>query len=87
MRRRRRRPGGGRVQVTFVWTLSNFCTFHDRRQFTRVREQITEGTYLEHPETYWGQQIPSLDTRGAGAVDSRAAVGSSGRRGRVEISK
>ena len=23
-------PGGGHVQVTFVWTLSNFGTFHDQ---------------------------------------------------------
>ena len=37
-----------------------------------------EETYLEHPETYWGQQIPSLDTCSASAVDSRLAVGSSG---------
>ena len=37
----------------------------------RPRERIAEGTYLEHPETYWWQQIPSLDTSGAGAMDSR----------------
>ena len=30
-------------------------------------------------------KIPSLDASGAGTVDSRSAVGSSGRRGRIEI--
>ena len=54
------------------------------RKFQRLRERIAEETYLERPETYWGQQIPSLDASGAGAVDSRSAVDSSGRRGRVE---
>ena len=51
----------------------------------RVLARIADGTYPEHPETYLGRQISSLDTSGAGAVDSRSAVGSSGRRGRVEI--
>ena len=54
-------------------------------KFQRLQEQIAEETYLGHPETYWRQQNPSLDASGAGTVDSRSAVGSSSRRGRVEI--
>ena len=69
-----------RIFALFMISLSS-------RKCQRPLERIAEGTYLEHSEIYWGQQIPSLDTCGAGAVDSRAAVGSSGRRGRVEISK
>ena len=53
------------------------------RKCQRLWERIAEGTYMEHPETYWEQQIPYAS--GAGTVDSRSAVGSSGHRGRIEI--
>ena len=36
-------------------------------------------------ETYWGQQIPSLDASSAGAMDSRSAVGLSGHWGHADI--
>ena len=73
--------GGGCVQVTFVWTVefshfSQSVSVHTKCQ--RLWEQIAEGTYLEHQETYWEQQIPSLDVSGAGTMDSRSAVGLSG---------
>ena len=55
------------------------------RKCQRPQEHIAEGTYLEHSEIYWGQQIPSLDTSGAGAMDSRSAVGSPGCRGHINI--
>ena len=71
-------PLFGRIFDLFIIGLSS-------HKCQRLRERIAEGKYLEHPEIYWGQQIPSLDTSGAGAVDSRSAVGWSGRRRRVEI--
>ena len=38
------------------------------RKFQRLRERIAEETYLERPETYWGQQFPSLGASGAALV-------------------
>jgi len=55
------------------------------RKCQRLQQGIAEVTYLKHLATYWSLRTPSLDTSGAGAVDSRSAVGLSGHQGRVEI--
>ena len=63
--------GGGVVSTLPLFGLCRiFALFTIGLSSQGLRERIAEETYLEHPGTYWGQQILSLDTSGAGAVDS-----------------
>ena|ERR1700679_2237846 len=63
----------------------NFTISPSLHQCRRAGEIIPKLTHLRHPSTGLERQNTSLDTSGAGAVDSISAVGSSGHRKCVNV--
>jgi len=62
----------------------NFPTYSRLHECQRQQGRIANETHLKHLATSLEHQSTSLDTSGAGAVDSILAVGSSGHGRRVK---
>lgn len=57
--------GGGRVNVTSVWTWINFITFSQLHECQRQQEKIANKMHLKYLMTSLEQQSTSLNMHGA----------------------